>query len=280
MGVTLTDTPDEGGALAPAQPRRGRPPAPVQPKPLAVQGDMTMLNLIAAAATNPNVDVAKMSALLDMGERVERRQAEAEFNQAFIRLQSRLPRITRKGALEYPTDKNKPDGPKRKIASFARWEDIDAAIRPLLEEEGFALSFNTVPRPGDGGGLIVTAILRHTGGHSQETSIPVPLDSSGGKNNLQGYGSSLSYGKRYAATAALNIITEGEDDDGHKGGSVYVDDVTAKLIEDLLVKSGANRESFLDYMGAEDVPAILERDKAKAINGLMARLNRPREAAQ
>ena len=35
---------------------------------------------------------------------------------------------------------------------------------------------------------------------------------------MQSVGSSVSYGKRYAASALLNLTTHGEDDDGRLGG--------------------------------------------------------------
>jgi hypothetical protein len=231
----------------------------------------SMLNFIATALRDPNIDVAKLEALLRMQREVMAEDAKAQFNQAFIRLQSKLPRIKKTGVLEYPVDKNKPDGPKRQISKFAKWEDIDSVIRPLLDEEGFALSFNTSPRVGEGGGLLVTAILRHRAGHSQETAIPVPLDTSGGKNNLQGYGSTLSYGKRYAATAALNIIAEGEDDDGKLGGTKFVTTEQAAEIDLLITETGADRGKFLHFYGIADVRNLLEAEFTAAKNALLSK---------
>jgi hypothetical protein len=216
----------------------------------------SLLPAIVQMAKDPSVDVAKLDALLKMQERMEGREAEGEFNRAFIRLQKTLPRIKKNGTLEYPIHKDKPDGPKRKIANFARWEDIDREIRPLLDAEGFALSFTTAPRQGDGGGLIVTAILRHEGGHKTETPIPIPLDTSGGKNNIQGYGSALSYGKRYAATAALNIITENEDDDGKLAGMSFLKSEQIEELRQLIEETGTDERRFLDLMGVKDLSDI------------------------
>lgn len=242
--------------------------------PAAESNEATsLLGIIARAASDPAVDVEKMAALLGLQERVVARQAEAEFNQAFIRMQAALPRIKKDGTLEYPVDKNKPDGPKRKIASFAKWETIDAAIRPILETEGFALSFNTIPRPGDGGGLIVTAILRHRGGHSTETSIPVPLDTSGGKNNLQGYGSSMSYGKRYAATAALNLITEGEDDDGVRGGMRFISQDQVAELTAKLKDAGREEGPFLDRLFGGTVRSFGEIEVGNGFHAAMSALD-------
>lgn len=227
------------------------------------------LALLERLATNPAVDVAKLSPILDLQERVMARQAESEFNQDFIALQGRLPRIKKNGVLEYPKDKNNPDGPKRKIANYARWEDIDAELRPLLDAHGFALAFTTAPRTD--GGLIITAILRHRGGHKTETPMPVPLDTSGGKNNTQGYGSALSYGKRYAATAALNIITEGEDDDGKLGGMRFITAQQVADLETLIKDTGTDENRFLQILGVAHLSNIEVGAWAAARNMLLAK---------
>ncbi len=194
------------------------PSVPAIPAVAAVVHDAGLMGAIVSLAADPRVDVAKLKALMELQSSVENRQAERAFNAAFVRLQARLPRIKRDGTLEYPVDKNKPDGAKRFIAKFAKWETIDRAIRPIYTDERFAISFHVAQRPGDGGGLLVSVELTHADGHSKiYEPFPVSLDTSGGKNNNQAYGSTLSYGKKYAAFAALNLVTEGEDDEGVAG---------------------------------------------------------------
>lgn len=197
-------------------------------------------------AVNKDLDVAKLEALINMQDRMEDRQAQRAFNQAFIRMQPTLPVIKRNGSLEYPIDKNKPDGPKRLIAKYAVWDDIDAAIQPILSEHGFALSFKVTPR-GDGGGLLVGTILRHEGGHIEYGDpFPVPLDTSGGKNNVQAYGSALSYGKRYAATATLKLRTEGEDDDGKRAGMRFITPDQALEMQATALAAERDESRFLE----------------------------------
>lgn len=163
-----------------------------------------VLALIARAANDPQVDVAKMAALLSLQERVMDRQAEAEFNAAYIALQTELPTISKKGAI---TNK------EGKVQSrYAKWDDIYRVVMPLLRRFGFALGFEI----GTGDGLTtVEAILSHSGGHVRKSgAMKLPTDASGAKNATQGVGSSVSYGKRYTTCAILNILTEDEDNDG------------------------------------------------------------------
>jgi hypothetical protein len=227
--------------------------------PVIQEGPAALMSAIMQFATNPAMDIDKFDRLIALQERTEDRQAERAFNAAFVRLQGKLPRVKRDGSLEYPVDKNKPDGPKRVIANFARWETIDAAIRPALTEEGFGLSFKILPRPNDGGGLNVCAVLRHVDGYKEiGDPMPVPLDTSGGKNNLQAYGSSLSYGKKYAAFAALNIITEGEDDDGVRGGMKFISEEQIAELRTLFKDAGREEFALLQKMTQGEVRSAEE----------------------
>lgn len=234
---------------------------------LAVVKDAaSIMQIIAKAASDPAVDVSKMSALLDLQERLTAKRAEAEFNQAYADLQDELPRIKKDGTVEYPIDKNKPDGPKKKAFSFATWENVDAIIRPLLKKCGFSLTFNSTQKQGDGGGALVTGTLLHIGGHSKSASIPLALDSSGGKNNIQGMGSTLSYGKRYTTFMLLNIVTEGEDDDGVRGGMVFINDDEAAEVNKLIDDTGTNRDRFLESLKLANVSNIQKGELGLVLN--------------
>lgn len=225
----------------------------------------SMLAAIVTLAKDPSVDVAKLQSLMAMQERMEDREAERLFNIAFAEMEPKMPRIKKNGDVEY---KNKQSGQMEKSFKFARWEDVDAGIRPILREHGFSLSFDTAPRQSEGGGLVVTGTLLHTSGHSKAASIPLPLDASGGKNNLQGAGSTLSYGKRYATTMLLNITTQGEDDDGIRGGMEYIGPGQVKTIRDLIAELDVIESAFLDFIRAESVEAIQVKDYTRAINAL------------
>jgi len=107
----------------------------------------------------------------------------------------------------------------------------------------------------------VTCTLSHREGHREETTFALPIDTSGAKNNVQGWGSSVSYAKRYTACALLNIAARGEDDDGRSaenGG--LISDAQADDLLALIQESGSNPASFLKIAGAETVSDILAKD--------------------
>ena len=212
VGTVAAQTAGEGAIVVATQ----RPVIADRAESSQIRGAILQL-----VSEHPDTDIAKVDALVKMQNDLEDRQAAREFTRAFTRLQGALPAIKKDGKLEYENEKGKPEKGKYLVTKYAKWEDILAAITPILAEHGFALSFETAPRPGDGGGLIVTAVLEHEGGHMRRGSpIPVALDTSGGKNNTQAYGSSMSYGQRYSAKAALNLRWEGEDDDGAASGAL------------------------------------------------------------
>jgi hypothetical protein len=240
----------------------------IEEKPIVVQKteNEQLMDLITNLASNPNVDVAKFSALLDLKERISSKQAEADFNSAYIRLASRLPRIKKNGKVEYPLEKGNPKAGMQKAFTYGKWEDIDEAIRPILLGEGFTLSYSSCPRTTDGGGMIVKGYLTHTAGHVRTAEIALAIDSSGGKNNLQGMGSTFSYGKKYVAVMLLNLIFEDEDDDGQSYDTISMEE--AVEIDNRLRAAKADKKAFLDYFKVVEVrmiPKKLHKDVIAAI---------------
>lgn len=227
-----------------------------------------MIQMIKEVALNPQVNVEAMRAILDMQRQLTKDQAERAFNSAMVTMAAELPRIKKSGKVEYLVDKTKKDGPKEEAFRFAKYEDIDKAIRPILIKNGFSLSFDTDQRPG--GGLIMMGTLSHKEGHSRVSRIAVALDDSGGKNNIQGMGSSSSYGKRYVTCMLLNIITEGEDDDGNSAEPIPTEvaaDIDTRLRK-LSEASPGYREKFLKWAAVETPEAITRKGLKKAISEL------------
>jgi ERF superfamily len=223
----------------------------------------TLLAAIVGMAKDQSVDVHKLQAVLEMQERLERRQAEREFIAAFARLSAKMPRVKKSGVINL--------GPGKGSIPFAKWEDMDKILRPLLAEEGFSLSFDSTMRPGDGGGLIVTGTLMHREGHSRAASMALPLDSGPGRNNLQAAGSSLAYGKRYTTEMLVNVVREGEDNDG--ASLISVDD--AAELDAMMREMGVDPPKFLQqFFGDPDIRKLAAANVAPAKNMLLSKKKR------
>lgn len=229
---------------------------------IATKQGSDLLEIIAKLADSPaNVDTIQR--MIDLQERIMAKNAEMAFNQDYADLSKDIKPIKRTGSVSY---KDKATGKNEKAFDYAKLENIDVAIRPLLSQYGFTLSFESAPRQSDGGGLVITGILSHKDGHSRKASIPLPLDSSGGKNNLQSMGSTLSYGRRYTTCMLLNIVTEGEDDNGDSFDNVTIEQ--AATIDNLINETKSDKARFLNFVGAESVLEIKAKDYDKAMHML------------
>lgn len=245
------------------------PHAVAEMHPAQPDAGAALVQMIERAASNPAVDIDKMERLLEMHERVTIRQAKTAYSSALAEMQPNLPVISERGRIVVPGKGDK-DGHS---TPYAKWEDINDAIRPVLHQHGFALSFRTGTAPD--GRVTVTGVLSHRDGHSEETTMTLMHDSSGSKNAVQAIGSSTSYGKRYTAMALLNITTRGEDDDAETADpGQFVTQDQVDEIRDMIESVGADREKFLNYMKVGTISHIAAKDYPRAIAALQKKAAR------
>ncbi len=206
----------------------------------------SVLAVIAAAARDPQVDVAKMAQLLEMHERIVAKRAEIAFTEAMNRVQSRVPRLVKdrkimvKGSLR---------------SKYAALEDIDRALRPLIIEEGFSLSYDSDEVPPKATRLILT--VKHRMGHAEKFSIVLPLDKSEFRSEAQNASSTISFGRRILLGMAFNVITVDEDKDGNAPSQFITDDqvfTISTLLKDCGIAETDQR--FLAWVGADKIEHI------------------------
>ena len=92
----------------------------------------------------------------------------------------------------------------------SRYADLSACVEAVIEalnSNGIALIQRTLPCES---GVTVETVFVHTSG---ETLSSGPLHVPAIKQDAQGYGSALTYARRYSLMAACGIAPE--DDDGH-----------------------------------------------------------------
>jgi len=102
---------------------------------------------------------------------------------------------------------------------YATLPSILNALRPVLREHGLMVMQNTFSgeNGAQGCAAIVTRLV-HQSGEWVETN---PLILKGHKQDAQGTGSAITYGRRYQLLSLLGLAGEDEDDDGNeaaKGG--------------------------------------------------------------
>ena len=221
--------------------------------PVMAQADNSaaIMNLIERAARDESVDIDKMERLFTMHERMIAKQAERDFHIAFAEMQNNLPEIKKQGEAE-----NK-DG--KKLYNYAKWEDINRAIKPVLSEYGFMLNFRIESHEN---GIKVTAILSRAG-HSESTSIVQSLDMGGAAMNAnQSRGAASAYGKRYTASALLNLVSYDEPDTDATTplSGETLSEAQARELRDTLKKLEKDEDAFLSFMSSKGVIVASELD--------------------
>lgn len=221
-----------------------------------------MLNFIAAKAARADLPAEQLKILLDMQRQVIADDARERFNSALLAAQTEMPKVSKNGVVEM--------GQKGKMP-FAKWEDVDAICRPIMQKYGFTVSFSA--ESADGGRSTYSAIFKHTAGHTERISIVLPPDVGPGRNALQAIGSSSSYAKRYLVENFFNIIRKGQDDDGDKGGKHYISTEMVAEIDDLLLRSGSSIDGFLRHYGVNSVEELETAAFVPAKNQLIGIIN-------
>lgn len=163
---------------------------------------------LLSRAVQSGADVQVLERLMELQERWETNQARKAFDQAMAAIRSDLPRIEKKGEVDFGSGKG------RTYYKYERLQDVVEAIQPVLSKHGLSFRWRT---DSSGGEVSITCIISHELGHSEETTLNAPLDQTGNKNAIQSIGSTVTYLQRYTLKAALGVAAA-DDDDGQAAG--------------------------------------------------------------
>lgn len=211
---------------------------------------------LLAAALEKGVDADQLSKFMDLQERHEKNQAAAAFAQAITKFQSIVHSIH-----------------KRRIAkvkenftyAFASFDDILLQISPALAECQLAVTFNTSCPKDQVGFLEVICHVRH-GIHVESSSYTLPIPAMT-VNDTQRFGAAVSYGKRYAICAALNLVVTDQDDDG-AGLADVISQSNIDTLNALLWEKGVKLPQFLGFFQIEALEHMCSRDYSRAVDFL------------
>lgn len=192
---------------------------------------MDMLN--QAVERGANIDV--LEKLMALQERWESNQARKAFDEAVADAKAEIP----------PIIKNR-DGHNTRYADFAA---IARTVDPIISKHGLSYRFRT----SQDDRIHVTCVLSHRAGHSEETTLGGPADTSGNKNAIQAIGSTLTYLQRYSLLQALGIAVASDDDGAASGGSEKITQEQVERLQTAIVEAGADIQRFLKYFKIEDI---------------------------
>lgn len=103
-------------------------------------------------------------------------------------------------------------------SEFVTLDNILNTIQPILWKHGLLISQPSFYSQ-DGAGVSTLVIHEASGQEMELGHVVVPVN----KKDAQGYGSAITYGRRYALQTGL-CLTTGEDDDGNAAASAKPDD--------------------------------------------------------
>src|SRR5215469_7053221 len=106
-------------------------------------------------------------------------------------------KIVKNRAVLSQIDSGKPQKGTYEAFKYAPLEEIDKHLRPLLAAEEMDLSYSDEPCEGS---ILIRGRLKHLpSGHYEDSFMPAPPDTTGGKSNVQAVGSTNSFLRRYVA---------------------------------------------------------------------------------
>lgn len=168
-------------------------------KPVDVTNTPAML---IDKAIEKGMDISAMERLFDLQERWEKNQAKKAFDSAMANFQMECPMIEK--------TKHVPTKTGEIAYSYAPIESIVEQVKKILQKNGLSYTIKTEVN----GKVKSTCIVKHIDGHSEESSMEVPL---GNKTQVmsdtQVVAAASTFAKRYAFCNALGIMTGDEDTD-------------------------------------------------------------------
>lgn len=120
----------------------------------------------------------------------------------------------------------------------SKYADLSAvfdAVRPTLAKHG--LSVVQLPEHSDDALLHLTTRICHKSGQWIEGTMSIPVS----KVNAHGYGSAITYARRYALSAVLGVVAD-DDDDGNKASEAPT--VAGRIAASNITARGAADEAF------------------------------------
>lgn len=205
-------------------------------------GSMTPMDMLNTAVSQ-GAGIEVLEKLMALQERYEANQARKAFDAAISKAKAEMTPIVRNA-----TGHN--------AKRYADFSAISRAIDPILSRYGLSYRFKT----SQSDRINVTCILSHEEGHSEETTLSGPADTSGSKNAIQAIGSTLSYLSRYSLMASLGLAAS-NDDDGHASGKSedqfrMITAEQVKTILSLLDETGSDTEKFCALGKIDSVPEM------------------------
>lgn len=159
-------------------------------------------------AIEKGLPIETMERFLQMRKEFKADQAREAFVIAMAQFQKECPVIMK-------TKGVKKAGSDVVIYRYAPLDSIVLQVKDALGNNNLAYSFREV-RSEDGTKLTAVCTIRHSLGHSEDSSFTVEIGAEAYMTDVQKHGARMTFAKRYAFVNALGILTGDEDTDARE----------------------------------------------------------------
>jgi len=216
--------------------------------------------ILIELAISKGADLEKLDKLLTLQERYNAMEAKKAYNQAMSEFKANPPKIEKDKRVSFNTSAGKTS------YNHASLANVTEKINGELSKYGLSASWSVQQN----GMISVTCRITHVKGHSEETTLTAPADSSGSKNSIQSIGSTLTYLERYTLLALTGLATYDEDDDG-QGATEYIDETQKGAILDLIALKKVDKKKFCAAFKIEEIEGLPKSKYQQAITALNAK---------
>jgi hypothetical protein len=204
-------------------------------------------------AVSQGADLEKLKTLMDLQDRWERNEARKAFITAMTAFKANPPEIMKNKHVSFETSRGVTQYDHATLAAVCR------AIIAGLSIHGLSHTWRTEQSDGK---IKVTCIITHALGHSEQTSMVSDADGSGGKNSIQGIGSTVTYLQRYTLLALTGLATtDREDTDGRE---------PAEALPTITDEQVATLDAMLGEISQTAKASYLRRNNIKALGEILA----------
>lgn len=201
------------------------------PQPAVVDMQMQprtggVMAMIERVSSIPGFDPTNLEKLVELHERAVAREARLAFYSALTAAQSEMRPIA--------ADATNPQTKSR----YATYAALDNKLRPLYNQHGFGLSFNTADSPLPEHVRVLCSVT-HVGGHEATYQVDMPCDGKGARGGdvmtkTHAAGAAMSYGMRYLLKMIFNVSVGEDDRDGNRPQDDKPAPVAPKGFQDFL----------------------------------------------
>jgi len=219
---------------------------------------LTPMTLIDRALAS-GASAETLEKFLALQERWEANQGRKAFDEAMAAAKAEIPTIRKNRTVDFTSSRGRTHYKHEDLAEIA------ATVNPILSKHGLSYRFRTAAEPNQP--IVVTCIVTHRMGYSEETTLCGPRDESGNKNAIQQVGSTLTYLQRMTLKAALGLAAS-EDDDGRKSSDQNSAPITQDQVSKVLAlieETETDIAKFCQYLGVDSVPDITSGQLPRAL---------------